>query len=483
MQDARDHSRDVTQPLPSAVAAGELPRRGSARIVRKLIVIALDQYVRNMVIAGAFADIEDENTYYMSSALEDASELEGRPRYLGTIDPTTERRRSYMRLRRLLLASYRFRSRTQRIKLRFRPPVQRGLIKLVSLPGLRQLAVRRLMRELGLLPELHRLLEDLRPDIVIAPTGGTDPLVLDAIRSSRALGITTLVIPFNWDNLSSKTAYPVAPDYLGVVGPQSVEHAQRIHGIPAERVSLLGAPYIDAYFHREAEATESPFPFRYVLFAGCSLPFDERTSLELLERTIEGAGLDLKVVYRPHPQRRRRRVPDRIDEARFSHVVIDPQVRDQYLRSFEPDGERSLPPMPALEYYPALLEHAEFVICPLSTMVLESAIFEREVIVIAYHDGIHKDSPGVVVGYDHFQGMDRIDGLHMCRRVDDLAPLFRSLAAEPRRAQARSMRAQVHPWIYHDERPYRERLAELVQAIALREGIIDEREALTAQKS
>jgi hypothetical protein len=129
------------------------------------------------------------------------------------------------------------------------------------------------------------------------------------------------------------------------------------------------------------------------------------------------------------------------------------------------------------------LEHAEFVICPLSTMVLESAIFEREVIVIAYHDGIHKDSPGVVVGYDHFQGMDRIEGLHMCRTIDELEPLFRELASEPRR-RARSMRDQVYPWIYHDERPYRERLAELVGMIAVREGMTDAaREALPAQRS
>ena len=443
--------------------------------MRKLIVIALDQYVRNMVAAGAFADIEDEDTYYIAGRLDDTTELERRPGYLGVIDGTTERRNTYRELRRLYLASYRFRSRTQRIKLRFMPPVERALLKLKSVPGLRHLIARRYMRKLGVLPKLHEAITELRPDIVIAPSGGTDPLVPDAFRSARELGITTLLIPFNWDNLSSKSAYPILPDYLGVVGPQSVEHAQRIHRIPKDRVSILGAPYIDAYFHREPNSTEAPFPFRYVLFAGCYMPFDERTSLELLDREIERRGLDLKVVYRPHPQRRRRRVPDRVDESRLSHVVIDPQVRDQYFRSFDPGAlEGGRAPMPALEYYPALLEHAEFVICPLSTMVLESAIFERQVIVIAYHDGIHKDSPGVIVNYDHFQGMDRIEGLHMCDEMDDLVPLFQRLAADPALPEGVSMRAQVHPWIYHDERPYRERLAELVAAIAAREGLRDQ---------
>jgi hypothetical protein len=97
--------------------------------------------------------------------------------------------------------------------------------------------------------------------------------------------------------------------------------------------------------------------------------------------------------------------------------------------------------------------------------VLESAIFERRVVVIAYHDGIHKDSPGVVVNYDHFAGMDGIEGFEMCTRQDDLVPLFLQLARDPG-SPARSMRAQVKPWIFHDDRPYSERLQEFVDEIS-----------------
>jgi hypothetical protein len=77
----------------------------------------------------------------------------------------------------------------------------------------------------------------------------------------------------------------------------------------------------------------------------------------------------------------------------------------------------------------------------------------------------------VIVNYDHFQGMDRIEGLHMCHEMEDLVPLFDRLAANPALPEGLSMRAQVHPWIYHDERPYRERLAELVAEVAEREGL------------
>ena len=54
--------------------------------MRKLIVIAPDQYVRNMVAAGAFADIEDEDTYYVAGRLDDLSELERKRGCLGVVD-------------------------------------------------------------------------------------------------------------------------------------------------------------------------------------------------------------------------------------------------------------------------------------------------------------------------------------------------------------------------------------------------------------
>ena len=153
-------------------------------------------------------------------------------------------------------------------------------------------------------------------------------------------------------------------------------------------------------------------------------------------------------------------------------MVIDPQVRESYLEHYGagPDWSR---PLPELSYYPALLENAEFVICPLSTMVLESAIFERRVLVIAYEDGIHKDSPGIVVGYDHFQGMDRMKGLeHVSRRRTDLVPLFERLAIDPPPLEG-SMRDDIKTWVFHDERPYSERVAELVGQLAERHGLGD----------
>ena len=426
--------------------------------MRKLIVIGLEQYVRNLVLAGAFDDIVDEDTYWVAGGNTTPLPV-GRGTLAGTVKLNRARRVAYRDLRLLMLASYRDRSETQRIKLEVQGEAAQDLIRRSDERSVRR-AIKRTLEELGPNEKLAQIVADVEPDIVIAPSGGVDPLVYDAARCAREAGSFSLALIFNWDNLSSKGAFPVRPDHLAVVGPQSVEHAWSIHRYPADQVSVLGGPYIDHHFHHAPGSTKSPFPFPYVLFAGCYMPFDERTSLELLNRHIEDAGLDLKIVYRPHPQRRPRLVDDRVEDETFRHVVIDPQIRDDYLRYYggKPDWSR---PLPALDHYPALLENAEFVICPLSTMVLESTIFERRVLVIAYHDHIHTDSPGIVVGYDHFKGMEAIPGLTMCLEQEDLVEQFSCLlAAEP--PPPGTLRDSVAPWIYHDERPYSERLAELV---------------------
>ena len=440
--------------------------------MRKLILIGADHYVRNFVEAGAFDKIEDGETFYVASArgvarAETRALLAERSNYLGEIADSPRRARPYAMLQLLLLNSLRDRSRTMREKVRLLPLHQRIRYRVLSHPLLRDRFHRRYLKRAGLNRPLHELMSSLSADVVIAPSGGIDHFVTDGVRSARELGIPSLVLAFNWDNLSSKGAFAVKPDHLGVWGEQSVEHAVRIHGFDRDRVSILGVPSFDSYFRHVPGSTTSPFSFRYALFAGCYAPFDEAASLERLDRVIEERGLDLKVVYRPHPHRRPRKRPDRVDENRLRHVVIDPQIRDLYEASFDEyrwGARRPKPRYPSLDYYPALLENAEFTVCPLSTMIVESAIFERRVIVIAYDDGIHPDSPSLVVNYDHFEGIDRVDGFELCRTAEELPELFARLAAGDHRP-ARPLRDQIAWWLHHDSRTYAERLAELVEEL------------------
>ncbi len=439
--------------------------------MRVLVVIAADHYVRNLVEPGAFDALHGEDLRYVASrtgvvheAARERLARTGRPvTYVGE---SARRQRVYANLQLLVMWTLRRRSRTMRIKSRLMPRWQRARFGVAALPGLRAIVKASYLRRTGLHPELHALLREVRPDVVVAPSSGTDALVTDAVRAARDLGIPSVVVAHNWDNLSSKGAFAVVPDAVAVWGEQSARHAVQIHGLPRERVAVVGSPALDPYFRHRRGSSAAPFEFEYVLFAGCFAPFDERAALRRLDALVASHGLDLTIVYRPHPHRQPRRTPDRIAAGELRHVVLDPGVRELYDASFhEPARGRAKPLFPPLDEYPALLEHARFVISPLSTMVVEAAIFERPVIVVAYDDGIHPNSPDVVATFDHFDGIRDIAGLHVADTPAALDRAFLALAAGGG-GGGPSLRDQVGDWLHHDDSTYAERLAAVVRAQA-----------------
>ncbi|MEJ7803912.1 MAG: hypothetical protein WKH68_11175, partial [Candidatus Limnocylindria bacterium] len=160
-------------------------------------------------------------------------------------------------------------------------------------------------------------------------------------------------------------------------------------------------------------------------------------------------------------------------EEQLRNVIVEPRVRDGYRAGWsggEQQGSLRSQPLP-MSAYPALLENAELVVCPLSTIMLEAAIFRRRVLTIAYHDGIHKTSPGVAIDYLHFEGVDAVEQFEICRRQGDLAPMFARIASTPDPG-VQPPKERMDYWIYHDERPFSARLAAFIDTIRDREGTL-----------
>ena len=444
--------------------------------MRILILISGDYYVRNFVSSRAFSELDGDGheLYYLSAPLRHPALLEQQRHYLGAIPIEPRRRRLYTDLSYVLMFGYRNRSSTFRIKAntKFR---LRDRMKYTALaaPGLRALTCSTLMRLAGENQPLKQMLLDVRPDLVIAPSAVIDPLLIDVARLGKRLQIPTLFLISGWDNLSSKLVFPESPDYLAVWGEDSVRHAKTIHEMDHGRVFVIGAPIYDAYVQAARERVPAPYPFRYVLFAGCAIPFDEISALRALEAVMESRGItDFKIVYRPHPWRQRRSCFDVFEPQEYKHVIMDEQVREAYVRTTATqDYEAAKGFMPSLDYYPPLLCHADFVICPLSTMVVESAICETPVLVIAYDDHVHPLSGDKALGQEHFKGIETIEGFRLCRDFGRLAEDFLAMVERGRRLEQDhgrrvSLRQQIRRYLYFDERTYAKRLRDLVSHLA-----------------
>ena len=314
--------------------------------------------------------------------------------------------------------------------------------------------------------QLKLLIERVAPDLVLFPTSAHDPVGNDTSRICAELGITSLFLVDNWDNISSKSIFWTEPDYLGLWSEQQVEQADRIQGIPEDRTFIIGTPRFDQYFETRDTGAKSHFDFPYVVFAGGSLAFDELSALERLDQEMSDHPKiygGTKLVYRPHPWRHRRKSERRFEDIGFQNVVLDPQMRDKFLA--EPSRVR-IEFQPALDYYPALLANAEFIVGPLTTFLIECQLFYKRYLGLCYDDGVHITSPDLALMFsEHLRGVERGPGLTLCPAQRDLIDLFRELFTSKPEIDRKSWDRALNYFICIDGTPYTKRLQATVEAI------------------
>ncbi|MBN1293313.1 MAG: hypothetical protein JXB48_15850 [Candidatus Latescibacteria bacterium] len=317
--------------------------------------------------------------------------------------------------------------------------------------------------------ELYAKIKEISPDLLVFPSSAYDPIGNDLIRIGVSQGIKTLFLIDNWDNLSSKSLFWIRPDYLGVWGEQSKKHAREIHGFDDRKIFTLGTPRFDAYFTRRNTPLESSFDFRYILFTGCAIAFDEVSTLLTLEHSLESNKelcRGLKIVYRPHPWRQTRIYEPLFVEKQFTHIIIDPQVKEAYYSNTCTNsiGKNF---QPSLEYYPSLLQNAVFVIGPLTTMLIEALLFYKKVIALAYDDGVHLTSPhNALKYYTHFEGIEKIEGMTICRDQKELEKYIVTFLHETKVVNKEKLDSDLHYYLFNDGIGYPKRLEKVLKQIA-----------------
>ena len=199
--------------------------------------------------------------------------------------------------------------------------------------------------------------------------------------------------------------------------------------------------------------------------------------------TRAGVG-EFRIVYRPHPWREKRQCDDRFDPKQFRQTILDPQLEQAYYAN-KRSGEESVASktIPSLEYYPRLLNHASFLISPMSSMSLEAALFNVPTIVLANDDEVHPLPGSLQARFHHFAGGRDVQGWQF---VDDLADLSSTLMRlyertrhdEPgNRSFAPVLANSMARYLCIDERSYADRLLEATDVILNR---VSGRRALAA---
>jgi hypothetical protein len=188
----------------------------------------------------------------------------------------------------------------------------------------------------------------------------------------RKIGVKTLALQENWDNVSSNLVITEVPDKFAVWGTQSKYHLVNIHGLDETSIEVVGSPRFGSYYGEDnptaiAESAITGIKdltgTSYVLLIGTGDGIDDEELLQATHKAIKNLGTDVRIVYRPHPGSRYRGSLDAIKE-KFPEVVID-----------------EFSALRAYGHHIPLVRNARVVINHLSTLTLEGLIANRFVCV------------------------------------------------------------------------------------------------------
>lgn len=244
-------------------------------------------------------------------------------------------------------------------------------------------------------------IKNFNPDLIILPTNTINPIKYDLFRISKIIKLKILYLVDNWDNLSSKSTIFSKEGIFTVWGKQTLNHARKIQGIKRKNIEILGTPRFERYFKNRNLHLKSHFDFKYILFLESTIP-TESNILPIIDKIISKNNKfsNIKVVYRPHPWRKSLKIYNQKD---FENIIIDPQLKKNYsIKNFSTKFQ------PSLEYYSSLLKNAEFVISGPTSMIIESLIFRKVVLLLNFKIKDYLISPfNILKNFEHFKKIEK----------------------------------------------------------------------------
>lgn len=443
-----------------------------------IIFLSNENYLRNWIRAGAFDALTKvyKVHYVVARDYWDPNKL--KQFGIEEFDVVCQPKYRMFLLRRLLTVTmykHAKKSRAFKIKLRFVRQQWAWFYRFLALPGLYEVFLGAFKFFLPKWFELEEVIRRINPAVVIAPSLAADSFTIDMTYTAKRLGVKSVLLINSWDNLVSKGVLPLPPDCLGVWGQQGINQASVVQNVPAERIVALGVPRFDRYFHENSSESGLdihhfngiPRDKKIILYAATSIPFDDISALEILDRfiTVDPAYSDYVILFRPHPEMLKRTGERSFADCRFSKVYLDQQVAAYYESRFgNEDDVPSYINNAELDYYPALLKAVDAVVCPPTTLGVEGAMNGAPCLMICYGDGKNTWlSPDQMCQYESVEEVLAMPGVVACHAEVDLIECFKKTIELSKNQQARDKLASATRYVvYRDSTPYPERLRILV---------------------
>ncbi len=253
--------------------------------------------------------------------------------------------------------------------------------------------------------ELIKILKDVKPDLLIHPSVLQGSYIDDVIYYGNKIKKPVVVIMNSWDNPLTKRSVVNKDYFLLVWGQQTKQHAINYMGLDKNKVIEFGAAQFDLYNNYEDQfktndSENEAKKIKTLLYAGSSKFADEFAHLLKIDEAIKVGNLPkINIIYRPHPWGSCGYKGYRIKKHTFENIIIDPNMKEYVSRDFTKDNSKFLP---NLKNTKDLLLYVDFVLSPLSTILIEAMMLGKVPICLMPENEIQAEHFHMVKKSPHF---------------------------------------------------------------------------------
>jgi hypothetical protein len=249
-------------------------------------------------------------------------------------------------------------------------------------------------------------------DILLSWCSTSEPSALAPIVFGAKVSIPSMVVVDNWDNLCSKSIFPVEPNSLVCFGNQSARFARTIHDFLQTRIFPIGSARFEVY--RDYICGREKLEGIDYLYAGSAIAIEDEEVLQFLQDYSLSRNLNKKFRYRRHPFPQGPKIHLEDLKKKYSTIEIE---EINTLESLNQTKEsllscKTLIAMPTTFFL-------EGIVCGIPTILL--SLESRK---------IRTDSRAMINNLEHLFGIEELQGLEVARDFTQLSSLLDSTIEE-----------------------------------------------------
>jgi len=253
-------------------------------------------------------------------------------------------------------------------------------------------------------------LQSLNFNILISWSQNAEPPAIASILLGKKIKVPSMIVVDNWDNLSSKSIFPLEPNALICFGQQSVDFAHSIQKFSQCKIYPIGSARFEIY-RGVIEGSEKKEP-RQILYAGSSIAAEDIEILEMFENYYSISSVDIDFKYRRHPYPQGPKL--NLDEL---HLKFPKLIKPGEISS------RNI--LETLEQTKEELKSTKILVAMPTTFLLEGLLCNIPTILISFESKKVRTSSRVMIKeLEHLKGIENVQSLSL---VNSSAELFDAL--------------------------------------------------------